>query len=106
MDHCRAWKAVLAVALTFGVTGAARADDAPKATVGKVVVVIPANARGVNYFPDEQISFLGKNPTRLLMVSGTSTVLMQGPSVAAAAPRKTVLEPGKKTDFDNGYAGI
>ena len=58
------------------------AEDNPKATVGKLVVVMPPNANGLNYFPDEQISVIGKSPSRLLVVSGNATVLLQGPSLA------------------------
>ena len=50
------------------------AEDNPKATVGKLVVVMPPNTNGLNYFPDEQISVLGKSPTRLLVVSGNAKI--------------------------------
>ena len=106
MIHSFGCVIVVLLALAFWPIAVASADDNPKATVGKLVVVIPANTQGLNYFPDEQISLLGKNPTRMLVVSGNATMLLQGPSVAQARPRKTVFGPGPKSDFDNGYAGI
>ena len=100
MDCWRGCRGGLAVVLALGAVSMIRADDTPKATVGKLAVVIPASPRGLNYFPDEQISFLGRNPRRFPVVAGNATVLMQGQTVAGAAPQQTVLEPGKKTDAD------
>ena len=93
------WTCLLMVAF-------ANAADPIKAIVGSHSVILPAGYHGLNYFPDEQISLLGKNPYRFLMVVGNSTVLLEGETSESVIPIKTVLAPGSKSDFDNGYAGI
>ncbi len=40
------------------------------------------------------------------MVAGNSTILMEGDKPETAILVGTVLTPGPKTSFDNGYAGI
>lgn len=101
------WSLVLILSVVCWPRFVAFADDIPTESVGKLTVVIPPNTQqGLNYFPDEQISIIGKNPIRMLVVSGNSTLLLQGPNIAQARPRKVVFMPGNTTDFDNGYAGI
>ncbi len=78
----------------------------PTVTVGDRQIVFPAGYRGLNYFPDEPISVIKKNPFQYLMVAGNSTYLMQGSTLDNAIPIKKVLVPGTKTEFDNGYTGI
>lgn len=82
------------------------ADKTVKAVVGRHRVVFPAGYRGLNYFPDEPIAILSKNPFRCLMVAGDSTYLMQGQKPESAVPVGKVLVPGPGSSFDNGYAGI
>ncbi|QDT91767.1 hypothetical protein [Gimesia algae] len=82
------------------------ADPKITVTLGQHRVVFPAGYRGLNYFPDEPISVIKKNPFQYLMTAGDSTYLMQGRTLDNAVPIKKVLVPGAKTEFDNGYAGI
>lgn len=82
------------------------ADGKLTANVGPQSIVFPAGHHGLNYFPDEPISIINKNPYQFLMTAGNSTVLMQGRTLESAVPVKQVLLPGDKSDFDNGYSGI
>lgn len=75
-------------------------------TLGKQQVVFPNGYRGLQYFPDVQMSLLNTKPVTFLVVASESTYLMQGRTLEAAVPIKKVLAPGDKTSFDNGYAGI
>jgi hypothetical protein len=62
---------------------------------------------GLRYFPDMCISVLEKSPQyRIIIVAHVSTYLLEGNSIKQFTRCRKVLSPGKKGEFDNGYAGI
>jgi hypothetical protein len=62
---------------------------------------------GLRYFPDMCISVLEKSPQyRIIIVAHNSTYLLEGKSIKQFTKCTKVLSPGKKGEFDNGYAGI
>lgn len=108
---------MLLVALISSYTAAqpTPADNAAtkhKTRVGDVLVelgdqkTVLSPTRQLRYFPDEPVCVVRKDPLTFTLVNGVSTLLMSGKSFETAAPLGTVLGPGKKGEFDNGYAGI
>ena len=92
---------------------AAAADDVPPApveimaTLGERQVVLDDGQLGLRYFPDLAVSFLQDGPpTRLLVVAGVSTRLLEGPDLHSLRVIGDALRPGPPGSFDNGYAGI
>jgi len=73
--------------------------------IGEQQILLESGRHGLTYFPDEGISVIHKQPLAFLMVAGTETWLMQGPSWAAAKPVQKVLVPSADGP-DNSYAGI
>lgn len=71
---------------------------------GPQKVIIPSGQHGLVGFPDEGITFLSHKPLSFLLVAGVSTRLMQGKSLATAAPVAEVIAPSPGGP-DNGYAG-
>jgi hypothetical protein len=77
------------------------------AIVGKQTIVMSSGQHGFNYFPDEPVNVINRLPLRFLMVVGSRTILMEGPSFESAVPSKVVLEPSKSAGaYDEHYAGI
>lgn len=98
---------VMPIALLLLVSVAGGSEPSGLAVqVGPQTIVFPDGYAGLQCFPDEPISILSTQPYRLLVVSGNSTVLMEGPGLESARPVRHVLEPGGKDSFDNGYVGI
>jgi len=73
--------------------------------VGEQQILLTSGQHGLAYFPDEGICVINQQPLAFLMVAGTETWLMQGPSWAAAKPVQKVLVPSVNGP-DNSYAGI
>jgi hypothetical protein len=81
----------------------------PKLELGPQVTLLESGALGLAYFPDEGTAVLRrKDPFRLLLVSATSTFLIEAEGMESLRLGKSteVLAPGAKGSFDNGYAGI
>jgi hypothetical protein len=87
-------------------------DGAPAAveimtTLGERQVVLEDGQLGLRYFPDLALSFLQEGPsTRLLLVAGVSTRLLEGRDIHSLRAIGESLRPGPPGSFDNGYAGI
>jgi hypothetical protein len=75
------------------------------ATTGRNRVLIPAGMHGLNYFPDEVICILKKQPLTFTVVAD-GTYVMQGRTFETAVPVAHVLKPGPTGSPDNHYAGI
>lgn len=75
--------------------------------LGGQVTLLRNGSFNLHYFPDNCISVIETSPKyRIIMAAGISTYLLEGKSLEKLTGCKIVLEPGKKGDFDNGYAGI
>jgi hypothetical protein len=105
---------LLLLALTAQTAGAAEAEETmyTERVVGGVLVemgeqktVIPPS-KELRYFPDEPVCVIKTDPLTFTLVNGHATLLMSGASFEKAVPLGQVLGPGKKGEFDNGYAGI
>jgi hypothetical protein len=85
----------------------AGAPAAAVATLGEPVKLLDEGRFGLRFFPDMPVTVLSPPPRlRLLVAAEISTALVEGADLEhlTGATRK-VLAPGKKGEFDNGYAG-
>lgn len=90
-------------------TAAGRPTDAARIVgrLGERRVLLDHGQHGLTYFPDGRLAFVRTRPTwRVLMAAGVSSVLLEGKTMTSLQPVGTVLAPGRKGSFDNGYAGI
>ncbi len=102
-----AWFLVASRGRAAGPDDAAPAADEIRATLGERQVVLDDGQLGLRYFPDLALSVLQDKPrTRLLMVAGVSTRLLEGQDIHALTTISDALRPGPRGTFDNGYAGI
>jgi hypothetical protein len=81
---------------------------AAMATLGAPVKLLDAGKFGLRFFPDMPVTVISPPPQlRLLVAAEISTALVEGTDLQhLTGATLRVLAPGKRGDFDNGYAGV
>lgn len=75
--------------------------------LGPPEVVLTNGQYGLRYFPDGSLAVVQTRPTCLVLAAAkVSTWLLEGPEMGKLLSAHEVLAPGKKGEFDNGYAGV
>ena len=82
-------------------------DATVEVELGSPEVVLADQALGLRYFPDGRLGIVRMQPDcRALLSAGVSSFLLEGPAMGRFTKATKVLDKGKPSDFDNGYAGI
>jgi len=75
-------------------------------TLGEHKVLYQNGELGLNYFPDEAVLLIRREPTyRILVTSAISTYLLEGEDLENLTSAREVLTQGEAGSFDNGYVG-
>jgi hypothetical protein len=95
--------------VTVLTVGSAAGQTPIDVQVGPMESLLGHGQLGLAYFPDGAVSILPGTPEsafRMIVPAGIWTYLVEGRHLDALTKSTKVLAPGRKGEFDNGYAGM